>query len=518
MRRPDRDRTPAPRPHRRRGARTSVLAAVIASVLTVASCAPLPAPGPGLATDSGPGGSSGTGPGSATSQEAVVPDWLVPETDLDWTRCGRAAELPDGVSLQCGVSGESSVVQVSSEATPDDAAPLVVVAGPETPASVLATHFAHSGRDLVDARPLVLVDHRGRIDAAGTCLTFPEHRTLDGLADEGVDPGSPELRGDLADVSQSCTDQLQGRELDYGANGAAEDLDALRAQWRVPGLAILGIGTGARTALAYATAHPDAVSLLALDSPAPSAGDQEAAARSALSGSDTALRLWASACTRVECGPGEPDEKVEAITAALEDARGPSARIPAALLSDVIRAALADVSGASAPDASAGDVLLGDLVTARDGETPDSVRKRAEELRGSSLPYVAGCTDLSRRVPVSRVDELASEWSETAPFGSVIAAQLSACSTWPVPAPTPVQLPGAVPVLLSAGIADPVGGAAMVEPTAGLLTAAGATDVRTVTWGAPGSAVVLHSTCGRAALVDFLSDPASASESTACPS
>ena len=103
------------------------------------------------------------------------------------------------------------------------------------------------------------------------------------LADEGVDPGSPELRGDLADVSQSCTDQLQGRELDYGANGAAEDLGALRAQWRVPGLAILGIGSGARTALAYATAHPDAVSLLALDSPAPSAGDQEAAARSALS-------------------------------------------------------------------------------------------------------------------------------------------------------------------------------------------------------------------------------------------
>lgn len=497
-----------------------MLTAVVASALAVASCAPLPAPGPRLATDSGPGGgsSSNEGPGSEGGQGADAPDWLVPETALDWTWCGRTAELPAGVTLQCGVTGESSVVQVSSEATPDDAAPLVVVAGPETPASVLATRLATTGRDLVDTRPLVLVDHRGRIDAAGTCLTFPEHRTLDGLANEGVDPGSPELRGELADVSQSCTDQLQGRELDYGANGAADDLAALRAQWRVPGLAILGIGTGARTALAYATAHPDAVSLLALDSPAPSGGDQEAAARSALSGSDTALRLWASSCTRTECGPGEPDEKVADITAALEDARGPSARIPAALLSDVIRSALADLSGASAPAASAGDVLLGDLVAARAGETPDSVRGRAEELRGSSLPYVAGCTDLSRRVPVNRVDELSSEWSGTPPFGRVIAAQLSACSTWPVPAPTPIDIPGTVPVLLSASIADPVGGAALVEPTAGLLTAAGATDVRTVTWGAPGSDVVLHSACGRAALVEFLADPETASESTACPS
>ena len=87
-----------------------------------------------------------------------------------------------------------------------------------------------------------------------------------------------------------------------------------------------------------------------------------------------------------------------------------------------------------------------------------------------------------------------------------------------MPAPTPVEISPAVPVLLSADIADPIGGAAMVEPTAGRLTAAGATDLRTVTWGAPGSHVILHSACGRDTLLSFLDDPASVEDSTACPS
>src|SRR5699024_12252285 len=82
-------------------------------------------------------------------------------------------------------------------------------------------------------------------------------------------------------------------------------LAAPRRAWQVPGLAILGMGTGARPALAYAGSHPGHVSLLALDSPAPLDGDQETAARAALGGSDAALRLWAASCTHDECGPGD---------------------------------------------------------------------------------------------------------------------------------------------------------------------------------------------------------------------
>lgn len=503
-----------------RPARTGRILAAGLTTLAVAAaaCAPLPTPGPQLATGEGPARSGS--PSTGSEETSDHPEWLAPDADLAWSPCGqrRTAALPENVTLGCGMAGQSPVVRLTSTATPDDAAPLVVVAGPETPASVLASRLAATGTDLVDSHPIVIVDHRGRTDAAGTCLSFPARRTLDGLADRGVDPGSPELRGELADTAQSCTDQLQGRELDFGAVGAAEDLEALRQQWQVPGLAVLGLGTGARTALAYSTAHSDRLALLALDSPAPDDGDQETEARTALDGSDAALRLWASACTRTECGTGDADQKVAAISDALDRAAAPGARIPAALLSDVIRSALSDLSGASAPDAAAGDIILGDLVAAEPGDLPDSVRERAEQLAGSSLAYVAGCSDLSQRVPVSRIEELESEWSETPPFGTVLAAQLSACSTWPVPAATSVDLSPTLPVLLSAGIADPVGGAAMIEPAAGRLTAAGATDVRTVTWGAPGTGVVLHSPCGRSALLDFLDDPAAAEDSTACPS
>src|SRR5699024_12605052 len=98
--------------------------------------------------------------------------------------------------------------------------------------------------------------------------------------------------------------------------------------------------------------------------------------------------------------------------------------------------------------------------------TPAPVRSSATRLAASSLPFVAGCSDLSRRVPVDRVGQLSSEWADEQPFGPVLAAQVSACSTWPVPAPAPVELPGAAPVLLLSRIAGPVTGAAPLEPEA----------------------------------------------------
>lgn len=488
-----------------------------ALAVIAAACAPLPATGPRLATGDGPGQPSASRDAPET---AGRPDWLAPRSDLAWVPCrdGRVGGTPPEATVECSQLGGTPVLRLSTAGTPSDAAPLVVVSGPDIPAESLTARLASTGSELTDARPLVVVDHRGRTGPAGSCLTFPARRTLDELADRGTDPGSPELRADLADTSQSCTDQLQGRELDFGSTGAAEDLERLRQQWDVPGLAVMGIGSGARTALAYAGAHPGRLSLLVLDSPAPAAGDQETSARAALDGSDAALRLWAASCTRAECGPGDADEKVEAVTRALADARDPGATVPAALLSDVVRSALRDLSGASADAASQGDVILGDLVSAAPDQIPDSVRDRASDLASTSLPYVAGCSDLSRRVPVNRVEELRAEWEQTPPFGEILAAQLSACSTWPVPGGSPVTLPADAPVLLVGGIADPLAGAAAIEPTAGELTAAGAADVRTVTWGAPGSMIVLHSGCSRDAVVAFLDDPDAAEEATACPS
>ncbi|MFN3339981.1 MAG: alpha/beta hydrolase [Dietzia sp.] len=494
-------------------------AVISALAVAAAGCAPLPATGPRLATGDGPDRSPGPGAGTELLDP---PDWVTPRSELDWIPCanGGTRGIPEDARVDCGLLGETTVLRLTTADTPDDSAPLVVVAGPGSPADELAVRFATAGTEITGAHPVVIVDHRGRNGPAGICLTPGARRTLDGLAERGADPGSPELRGDLAQTAQSCTDQLVGRELDFGASGAAEDLEELRQSWDVPGLAVLAVGAGARTALDYAGSHPGRVSLLILDSPAPWDGDQETAARSALDGSDAALRLWAASCTRSECGPGGADERVDAISRALDAARDPGARVPAALLSDVIRSALADLSGASARTASEGDVILGDIAASDPGadDLPSSVRARAEALSSSSLRYVAECSDLPRRVPVNRVPELATEWTDDAPFGEILAAQLSACSTWPVPGQTTVELAGPAPVLLMGGIADPVAGAAALEPTAGMLSAAGAGDIRTLTWGAPGSMVVLHSSCARSTVTEFLADPASVERSVACPS
>lgn len=501
------------------GRAVGVLVAGLAVVL--AGCAPLPATGPRLATGDGPGDRAGAGAGTTDgSAPQGPPDWVAPDTGPEWTPCadGRTPGVPDDARIDCALTGQTPTLRLTTPDTPSDAPPLVVVAGAESPADDLAVRLASAGTELTDSHPLVILDHRGRTGPAGTCLSVDARRTLDGLAAEGTDPTAPEVRSDLADATQSCTDQLQGQELHYSSAAAADDLEALRQAWQVPGLAILGMGTGARTALAYAGSHPGHVSLLALDSPAPLDGDQETAARAALGGSDAALRLWAASCTHDECGPGDPDEKVDAISRAIADARSDGAPVPAAMLSDVVRAALGDISGSSAPEPSEGDEILGSLVREGPDRTPAPVRSSATRLAASSLPFVAGCSDLSRRVPVDRVGQLSSEWADEQPFGPVLAAQVSACSTWPVPAPAPVELPGEAPVLLLSGIADPVAGAAPLEPTAAILTAAGAPEVRTVTWGAPGSRVVLHSACARSAVVEFMDDPAAGDGSAACPS
>src|SRR5699024_12355491 len=88
----------------------------------------------------------------------------------------------------------------------------------------------------------------------------------------------------------------------------------------------------------------------------------------------------------------------------------------------------------------------------------------------------------------------------------------------PGPAPAPLGVACRARGPRPSRSADAVAGAAPPEPAAAILTAAGAPEVRTVTWGAPGSRVVLHSACARSAVVEFMDDPAAGDGSAACPS
>ena len=68
-------------------------------------------------------------------------------------------------------------------------------------------------------------------------------------------------------ATTSCTDALAPGDSAYDNARAAGDLERLRSSWDVPRLAVLGIGSSARVALAFAGSHPDKVARLVLDSP-----------------------------------------------------------------------------------------------------------------------------------------------------------------------------------------------------------------------------------------------------------
>ena len=509
----------------RHPARLLLAGVVAAAVAAPSACVPVPQSGPRLATGGGAAGDDRDGDASP----AGPPEWRVPAQDLDWGPCRTPPRTAAGVTAECasltspvdddsGAAVRVPVLRLTTAATPRDAAPLVAVGGPEATRPELGEALA-SDAGLAAAHPIVVVAHRGAGTDADSCLSGASRRTLDGLAQRDVDPGSSDVRGELSDVAVTCTDAIEGAELKYGAAGAARDLETLRTAWRVPGLAVLGVGGGARTALAYATAHPEALSSLVLDSPDPWDGDQERATRTAVEGSEAALRQWAGACRRSECGAAGTSDRVATVTRALDAARDPRAAVPAARLSDAVRVALGDLSGASESSATAGDRVLGALSTGDPRSPSGALGEGRSGPSGDALAYVAGCTDLSRRVAVDRVAGLAAELTpQSEAFGPVLAAKTSACSTWPVPDPSPVSIPPDVPVLLLASAADPIAGAGATEPLAGALTTAGAGTVRTVTWQSPGSRVLVHSGCGRDTALRFLADPRSAKDSTACPS
>lgn len=512
--------------------RPALALAAIAALL--ASCAPLPETGPHLATDARPGDAAPAESDSEAGPEDDEPvEWAVPMVDAQWGPCPRDLgvdrELPGGVVAECAAMPSTvsdsvplplvvPLVRVATSDTPEDAPPLVVVSGPDTPIGPLMSDLAHRARSLADTHPLVGVAHRGAGDSPSECLSRSGRHTFSALAGADVDPFSGPQRAEISAATNECLDLLHGTELEFGGDGAARDLAALRDRWEVPGLAILSVGSGARTAAAYATANPDGVALLALDSPSPLGGDESDTSLAALEGSEAALRGWAAACTRPECGPGGAQERVDALEAALLDAASGDGPVRAALLSDVIRAALADISGASEDGVSSGDRILAGIVEGgADDPGPDAVAL-ARGISATSLPFVAGCTDLTNRVPLSQIPDLESEYGEaSAVFGTVVARQMHVCSSWPTTEPRALELPERIPGLILASTADPVGGALPADSVASALSGAGMGEVGKIQWRAPGSRALLHSECAREALGEFLADPTEPPR-TECPS
>jgi hypothetical protein len=197
-----------------------------------------------------------------------------------------------------------------------------------------------------------------------------------------------------------------------------------------------------------------------------------------------------------------------------------------------------------AADGGLGDISAADLSTALigflsspRGDQADRVTAMADILaaadRGDRGPlsamvvreaaaitsdgeFVNRCTDSQQPPTADKARELSETWASKYPvFGRNTAIGLMVCSAWPVSTAAPLPSELDLPVLVFAGVADPIVGGAAASVT-GALGSAGARHA-TMTWQGWGHPVVTHSGCAQKAVNDYLAEAKLPADGGACP-
>src|SRR4029079_8765364 len=160
----------------------------------------------------------------------------------------------------------------------------------------LPVWLSRAGAGVLKTRPIVAVDRRGMgMSSAVDCRDLFDRQEMRDQAqfESGDDPVS-NLGAITMTATTSCTDTIAPGDSAYDNAHAAEDIERLRSTWDVPSIALLGIGTGAQLALAYAGSHPGKVARLVLDSPLPLGIAAEAATEQRVKGANTAFAACAT--------------------------------------------------------------------------------------------------------------------------------------------------------------------------------------------------------------------------------
>jgi pimeloyl-ACP methyl ester carboxylesterase len=515
--------------------RVTFATSLIAVTALLTGCAPGLAANPRFATNSG-----ARPQGKATTRPAVKgpPPIAAPKNDLSWRDCtsrefgDAAVPAAPGVKLDCanydadldpvnGAAGTVSigVVRASSAQTPTDAGPVVFTTGWDLPSSQqLPVWLSRAGADVLRSHPIIAVDRRGMGTSSPIdCLDQFDRQAIRDQAqfEAGDDPVA-----NLADITQnattSCTDAIAPGDSAYDNSHAATDIERLRSIWDVPALALVGIGNGAQVALSYASAHPDRVARLVLDSPIALGVGAEAAAEQRVKGQQAALDAFAAQCAAVNCPLG-PDPKAE-VDSLLADARaghGPGGASAAAVAS-AISTALGFPGG---DRVSTTNDLAKALASARSGDPNmlQSLITRAQTTRDTDGQFVNSCSDSLNRPTPDRVRELVVAWGKLYPqFGRVGALNLVKCVAWP--SSTPPQPPKIlkVNVLLLGVQNDPIVGSEGVPATAATIINATAASKR-VMWQGIGHGASIYSSCAMPPLIGYLNSGKPPGTDTYCP-
>ncbi|MFD0927802.1 alpha/beta hydrolase [Williamsia deligens] len=526
--------TPTPRTTGSRRLRRGLVVAVAAVTVGVvaAGCAVGPDTGPPLVVD------DGGGIGAPASSTPRPPELAAPRNDLAWRPCATDLAsrlgLPNpaaDVRLDCasfeatitpGVETRDSVdvsaVRVRMTTTPATAAPLVLTSGTDLPSSVAGLLMAAgSGRAVLADHPLVAVDRRGTgASSAVDCLTRIERSVI---LDNGLTPAtratparSDRLAATAAEGADACNDTLSPHQVAYTATNAAGDLEALRRLWGVDRVGIVGVGSGADVALAYAGLYRDRVARLVLDTPAAYGSSARDRAQQVAAGTDAAVATFASDCASQGCALGaDPGAAIRSLVQ-----QGADGRLGDLSDSDVLAALTTELALTTSDRASTITRVAG-LLAGGDSPALTAAAARARALRGTDGQLLSRCNDTSNGVARNDVTTLEQAWGPRYPYtGTDTALSLLRCSGWPAGPAAPRPTGFDVPVLILTSGLDTINGgtgAGAIAPV--ILTAGGKSS--TITRDGPGYGVTAHSDCA-ADIVDRYARSGDIPPSGACPS
>ena len=474
---------------------------VLALVLAASACTgaePGPAPtgaAPVTATEVAPGGEDDTADlARPVVQITDCPPLGEDVEEVDDVECGYLV-VPEDRGSPPGQVVEIAWARLPGVPTEDPPLSpfptlLVLPDGPGRPG--LADAAAWIDSPLRDDRDVVLIDPRG------TGRSFPR---LD--CGQPAGPGAP-----APDLVEDCRRDLAAEGIDveaYTTTAAAADVSDLRAALDLDQVDLLGIGHGARVALAVLADHPAAIRAVVLDSPLPAAADP---APSRPESAQSALDRLFDRCAERQTCPSDTARQVEALLETLENPVASEAAGATSMTAvELVVAAVEAMDGLNGPPAVVAAVraaLDGDLSAVTELSGSDAAGDVAE---GAQLTVT--CGELLPAEP--QVDGLA-------PIGQAVADDISAlrqaCGSWTsltgATAGAAVDLDAARAaeafVLVLAGELDPL------SPPAWTARVASALDAAVIEVDGAGHGVLGAHPCTEDIVVQFLTRPAAAPE------
>jgi pimeloyl-ACP methyl ester carboxylesterase len=282
--------------------------------------------------------------------------------DIPWSACPTAGyecarvAVPLDRSGKVGGSISLAVTRARATSNPRNAAVVGLAGGPGQAALPLATDFAEVLAPAIADRDLLVFDQRGT--GSSGALSCRALRTASSL---------------MAAVS-GCAKQLGAGRGSYRTADSVEDIEALRAAAGYEKLVLFGVSYGTKVALAYATAHPDRVEALVLDSVVLPEGP-DPFARSTLA---TAPRVLRDLCADGVCRGATADVRT--------DLKRLAAKLRAKSLSGKVVTGSARKARYAMGQTELVDILVaGDLNPTLRAELPGSMRAA---LRGDPAPLL----------------------------------------------------------------------------------------------------------------------------------